>query len=201
MLNFRQLVLATSIASTLALTGCATTTQVIDATDQSTNIAAGLSYADFNGASTVLIEDLIGSPGFDREDGSRIIVYMGNIENDTMQRIDTDQLAKGIRVKMLKSGKFAMTTAFGEDSATRDFRDLQGSEMVDQSTVNKGQTVIAPDFSMTGKILERTNTLSNGNTRLDYYFQLSLTHLKTGIAYWEGEEVIGKIADGDSVNW
>ncbi|ORT48266.1 membrane protein [Vibrio sp. qd031] len=201
MSNYRLLFIATTVASTLALTGCSTPTTVIDAKDQSSNIVAGLSYADFNGASSILIDDLNASPGFDRADGSRIIVYMGNIENDTMQRIDTDQLAKGLRVKMLRSGKFAMTTAFGEDSATKDFRDLKDSDMVDQSTVNKGQTVIAPDFSMTGKILERTNRLDNGDTRLDYYFQLSLTHLKTGIAYWEGEEVVGKIADGSSVNW
>ncbi|WP_117233849.1 penicillin-binding protein activator LpoB [Vibrio maerlii] len=195
-------ILATfALSTTIVLVGCSTPTAYIDATDRTSNISAGLSYADFYAASDALVSDLLIAPGFDRPDGSRNIIYVGAIENDTMQRIDTDQLTRGLRVKMLRSGKFAMTTAFGEDDSTRNFRDLVDSGMVDQSTVNSGATVIAPDFSLTGKIVQRNNTVNRGDTRIDYYFQLSLTDLKTGIAYWEGEEVVGKIADGNTVTW
>ncbi len=190
-----------AVAVALTLAGCSTPTAYIDATDKQENITAGISYADFHGASKALTDDLIASPGFDRADGSRIIVEVGLIENDTMQRIDTDQLTKDVRVSMLKSGKFVTTTAFGEVDATRDARTLQDSKLVDQSTVKGNGKVLAADFHLSGKIIQRDNRLDNGDKRIEYYFQMTLTNLENGLAYWEAQEVVGKVADSDSVSW
>jgi uncharacterized protein (TIGR02722 family) len=133
--------------------------------------------------------------------GGRYIIYVSDIENDTMQRLDTDQLTKSLRVKLLQSGKFLVTTAFGEDDATKKMRDLKDSKMVKQSSVKGDNQVLAPDFSLSGKILQRDSTLDNGDTRIEYYFQMSLTNIENGLAYWEGERVVGKVADGASVSW
>ncbi len=49
---------------------------------------------------------------------------ISRVVNDTMQRIDTDQLVKKIRIELLRSGKVVVTTAVGgagpEDSASVD---------------------------------------------------------------------------------
>ncbi len=196
--------IAVMLMGVATLTGCKTTTSYIDASDTKTNVTAGLSYADFSKAANEMADEMVASkllthPQADQ--GGRYILYINNIENDTMQRIDTDQLVKSIRVKMLNSGKFLVTTAFGEDDASTKMRALKDSKIVKKSTVKGDNQVYAPDFSLSGKILQRNNTLDSGDTRIEYYFQLSLTNIENGLAYYEGERVVGKVADGDTVSW
>ncbi|MGL4380531.1 MAG: penicillin-binding protein activator LpoB [Vibrio sp.] len=199
----KKMALAAAMAA-IMLSGCKTTTSYIDAADSTTNVVAALSYADFSKAATEMADEIIANKLMNHpqaDAGGRYIIYVSNIENDTMQRIDTDQLAKGIRVKMLQSGKFLVTTAFGEDDATTKMRQLKDSKIVKQSSVKGDNQVMAPDFSLSGKIMQRNATLDNGATRIEYYFQLSMTNIDNGLAYYEGERVVGKIADGSSVSW
>ena len=196
--------LALVIAGSMTLMGCQTTTAYIDAKDTTTNVVAALSYADFSKAANEMADDIIENKHLNHPraaEGGRYILYVNDISNDTMQRLDTDQLAKTLRIRMLQSGKFVVTTAFGEDDATVKMRGLKDSEMVKKSSVKKANKVLAPDFSLSGKILQRNTTLDNDDTRIEYYFQMTLTNLDNGLAYWEGERVVGKVADGDSVSW
>lgn len=195
----KKVILSLAIAGLLS--GCQTTTAYIDAADRTQNVVAALSYADFNNAAVTMADEIIMSPATKLNRPGRAVLYVNEITNDTMQRIDTDQLVKSLRIKLLNSGKFTVTTAFGEDDATRKMRDLKKSEMVKKSTVKKNDKVIAPDFSLSGKILQRNASLDNGDTRIEYYFQLALTNIDTGLTHWEGERVVGKVADGKSVTW
>ncbi|GIU02211.1 penicillin-binding protein activator LpoB [Shewanella algidipiscicola] len=190
-------------AAVLLMTACQTTTSYIDAADKESNLVAALSYADFKSAADSMADELVISPLMRHpEPNGRYILYISDVTNDTMQRIDTDQLVKSMRVKLLNSGKFLVTTAFsGEDSATREMRQLKDSKMVKQSSVKGDNEVYAPDFSLSGKIMQRNASLDNGDTRIEYYFQLSMTNIQNGLAYWEGERVVGKVTDGDSVSW
>ncbi|EGQ9818377.1 penicillin-binding protein activator LpoB [Vibrio parahaemolyticus] len=199
----KKLTIAAVVAA-MSLVGCKTTTSYIDAADTTTNVVAALSYADFSKAANEMADDIISNKLMTHPQadvGGRYIIYVSGIENDTMQRLDTDQLTKSLRVKLLQSGKFLVTTAFGEDDATKKMRDLKNSKMVKQASVKGDNQVLAPDFSLSGKILQRDSTLDNGDTRIEYYFQMSLTNIENGLAYWEGERVVGKVADGSSVSW
>ena len=73
--------------------------------------------------------------------------------------------------------------------------------MVKKSTVKKDNQVFAPDFSLSGKILQRNTSLDNDDTRIEYYFQLTMTKIENGLAYWEGEYPIAKTGSNDSVTW
>jgi PBP1b-binding outer membrane lipoprotein LpoB len=53
---------------------------------------------------------------------------------------------------------------------------------------------------LTGKIIQQSKTIDK-NKLLEFYFQLTLTNLKNGLAVWEEESVIGKVGDKKSVNW
>lgn len=199
----KKIAIAAAVTA-MSLAGCKTTTSYIDAADTTTNVVAALSYADFSKAANEMADEIVESklmthPQADA--GGRYIIYVSDIENDTMQRLDTDQLTKSLRVKLLQSGKFLVTTAFGEDDATKKMRDLKDSKMVKKSSVKGNNQVLAPDFSLSGKILQRDSTLDSGDTRIEYYFQMSLTNIENGLAYWEGERVVGKVADGASVSW
>ena len=50
-----------------------------------------------------------------KPNGQPYILVISRIENDTMQRIDVDELSKSIRIALMKSGKVRVT-AFQEDA-------------------------------------------------------------------------------------
>ena len=76
---------------------------------------------------------------------------------------------------------------------SRAVRDLADDEMFNAATVAQQGTAIAPEMSLSGKIVERDMKISSSKKRIEYIFQLSLTDIKTGLAFWEGEKTIGKI--------
>ncbi len=61
--------------------------------------------------------------------------------------------------------------------------------------------MIAPDLSLSGKIIQRNVRVNSGTQQVEYYFQLTLTDINTGLAFWEGETVIGKRGSNKSVSW
>jgi len=165
----------------------------------------GLDYQDFRKASIEATKSMLRSGSLNRRGGGRYVLAISTLINDTTQRIDMDQLIKSIRIALLQSGKVVVTTAVraggAEDNMSYDARQLRKSSEFNQKTVAKKGQMIAPDFSLSGKIIQRNATLNDGETKVDYYFQLTLTDIKTGLAYWEGETVITKAGSGKSVNW
>ena len=48
-------------------------------------------------------------------------------------------------------------------------RELEESDLFNQDTVAKRGTMVAPDLSLSGKIIQRTNRVG-GKQQVDYYF-------------------------------
>ncbi|PHQ27248.1 penicillin-binding protein activator LpoB [Marinobacter guineae] len=191
-------------ASVLVLAGCATPTRYVDPAADNGPVAMTMDYRDFEKAASEAVDDMLASGAVSNPNGGRYIMVVSRINNDTMQRIDTDQLTKKIRVALLRSGKVVTTTAVGlngaEDEMTMRARELRNSEEFDQSGVQKKGTLQAPDLSLSGKILQRNHKVGD-EQQVEYYIQLSLTDLATGLAFWEGETPIIKRGSNDSVSW
>ena len=184
------------LAAVLA-SGCATPTQRIDLSHDTSAEVNALDSRDFDIAAEKMIEDMIASGAVDKPAGGRYVLAIGRVANRSGQDIDVDQLVKKIRVALLKSGKVVVTTAVAaggaEDDMSRAVRDLADDDMFNSATVAKAGTAIAPELSLSGKIIGRNLKISSSKQRIEYIFQLSLTDINTGLAYWEGEETIGKI--------
>lgn len=166
----------------------------------------GIDANDFEKAANDMIQSLLSSGALNKPGGGRYVVAISRIKNDTTQRIDTDMLVKKIRIAMNKSGKAVVTTAVAaggaEDEMTYQVRDeLRGNDEFVQKTVAEKNTLIAPDMSLSGKIIQKTTKVDKKKQVIEYYFQMSLTHIKTGLAYWEDEVVVGKSGSAKSVNW
>ncbi|MDQ7067338.1 MAG: hypothetical protein Q9M40_04770 [Sulfurimonas sp.] len=73
-------------------------------------------------------------------------------------------------------------------------RELRENDEFRNSSVAKKGTLVAPDMSLSGKILQRNINMGNGKQQVEYYFMLTLTDLNNGFATWEGETIIGKRA-------
>ena len=165
----------------------------------------GLDYRDFEYSAARAVESFLNSPlSFKPGSDAPWVLAISRVVNDTTLNIDTDQLIKKIRIALLNSGRVITTTAVGaggpEDALSAQVRELEESELFNQETVAPRGTMVAPELSLSGKIIQRANRIGD-DQQIDYYFQLTATNIETGLAYWEFEEVIAKRGDGSQFAW
>jgi uncharacterized protein (TIGR02722 family) len=201
-----KLVLIATVAALSA--GCASRgVEMVDTRNDRGEAVAGIDYRDFEKAASDAVQSLIASGAVTNPKGGRYVMMVSRISNDTMQRIDTDQLVKKIRIDLLNSGKVVVTTAVAaggaEDQANFDVRGdgVRGNGEFNQARVQKEGTLQAPDLSLSGKIIQRNLRMSGGKQQIEYYFQLTMTELASGLAVWENELPIIKRASNASASW
>jgi len=190
----------------LAVSGCTQETRNIDMRNDDAKAVLALDYRDFDQAATEMVRSMIASGSLKRNDGGRYVMASGRVINDTMQRINTDQLMAKIEEELLNSGQVVMTSAVGDSIDSTDqiiygTRDLRDNEEFDQSSVAAKGTLLAPDLSISGKILQRNISYDKKTQQVEYYFQLKVTDLKSGLRFWQKETVIGKRGSKKSVSW
>ena len=197
MKNYMKIFL--SLILMLSLNACATETQLIDNENDSTERTAALEGRDFEQASNSMIQDMLDMGTLSKPNGKPYILVISRIRNDTMQRIDVDELAKSIRIASMKSGKVRVT-AFNEDAMVMASGQLRQSGEFNKANVRQSGSLAAPELSLSGKITQREFIVS-GKKRIEYRFSMSITDLRNGLTLWEGEEKIKKLADKHAITW
>jgi len=196
-------ILQTITLISILVAGCGEETTNIDVVHDDGKPVMALDYRDFDQAASELVQSMLGSGALKKEDGGRYVVATGRIVNDTMQRIDTDQLMAKIEEEILNSGQAVMTSAVGSgtDKLVHETRELRDSEEFDQSTIAARGTLIAPELSISGKIFQRNIRYDKKHQQVEYYFQLKLSDAKTGLRFWQKEIIVGKRGSNKSVAW
>ena len=191
------------LVTAVLMTGCTPKTTNIDIRNDSGKAVMGMDYRDFDMAASELVQSMLASGTLKKEGGGRYVVAVGRIVNDTMQRIDTDQLMAKIETEILNSGQAVVTSAVGPgtDAMVHDARELRDSEEFDQSTVAERQTLIAPELSIAGKIYQSNVKYDRKQQQVEFYIQLMLSDVKTGLRYWQNEVIVGKRGSDKSVSW
>ena len=169
-------------------------------------LTLGLDREDFEKTAQIMIDSMLSDPAFANiQPGQRKVIAIGKIINDTPQRIDTDKLISKITIALRKSGKFVLTTAVAaggaRDEMSEAVRELRDNDEFNQNTISSKGTLVAPDFSISGKIRQDNVKLKNGDIQAEYFFYLSVTDLNSGLAYWEDERTIDKTGSSKSVTW
>ncbi len=193
------------VVGTVILVGCNSHPQNINTENDSGHAVMGLDYRDFRKASNTMIESLFKSRRLVKPGGGMYVMCPGRIINDTMQEIDTDQLMADIEEELLNSGKIIMTSAVGIDGAKDSMvfksRELRKSDEFNQKNVAGKGELTAPELSISGKILQRNITYEKGTDQVEYWFMLTITNLKNGLAIWKKKEMLGKRGSSKSVSW
>ena len=106
----------------------------------------------------------------------------------------------GTRVQTPSGAIIAVNSANAEDETTYNMRSQRDNDEYDKKTFADKGTLVAPNMSLSGKMLQRNLKLDSGwfssvDSRVEYYLQLTLTDLKTGLSVWEDEQPI--IKEGD----
>jgi len=201
----------TEIIITLAgllLAGCAAETENIDIVNDEGKAVMELDYRDFAQAASEMIQSMVSSGALKKPGGGRYVMTTGRVTNDTMQRIDTGQLMAKIEEELLNSGMVVMTSAVGGRGAPdemiyemRDIRDSATGDEFKQETLAGKRTLEAPELSIAGKIFQRNIRYDRNRQQVEYYFQLMVTDLTSGLRIWQKESLIGKRGSNRSVAW
>ena len=163
--------------------------------DQTLTSTHRIDVKDWQTAALKSIDSLLASGALNRADGRKTIVMVGEVKNNTSTPVNTRILTDKIRQAILRSGKAVTTTAVGakgaEEAAVRQVRELENDDLFNQATVQKRGTVIAPDMSLSGEIVQQSNRV--GRVEESYFFfHVVMTDLATGLAVWEDNVEIGK---------
>jgi hypothetical protein len=200
--------LAVALFASSFLFGCQPETQNIDIVNDPGKPVMELDYRDFDQAASSMIQSVIKSGTLQKKGGGRYVMTTGRIVNDTMQRIDTDQLMAKIERELANSGQVVMTSAVGGKGApdsmvfgTRDIRESEDADEFNKDTLPAKGQLIAPELSIAGKILQRNIRYDNDRQQVEYYFQLMITDLTTGLRFWQDETIIGKRGSRKLVPW
>ena len=191
------------VMSALICCGCGQKTTNIDVVNDEGNPVMALDYRDFDQAASAMVQSMLGSGALKKKDGGRYVVATGQIVNDTMQRIDTDQLMAKIEEELLNSGQVVMSSAVGSgtDALIHETRELRDSEEFDPNTIAKRGTLIAPELTISGKIFQKNLRYSKSRQQVEYYFQLKVSDATSGLRLWQKETIIGKRGSNKSVAW
>lgn len=197
--------LALMLILSLALAGCGQRTVIVDRETDDADPTLELEYRDFEHAAMEAVESVLASGQLDHPEGRRYVMAVSRVTNDTMQRIDTDQLIRKVRIALLQSGKVVTTSAISaegvQDELIDEVRRLRGSDEFREDTQVEKGTLISPDYSLSGKIMQRNIRRDRDTQQVEYYFQLVLTDLRDGLAVWEHETPIIKRGSSSSVSW
>ncbi|MIJ59596.1 penicillin-binding protein activator LpoB, partial [Salmonella enterica subsp. enterica] len=182
-------ILGTALIGALLFSGCAQTAYTDGKASQVKKgdaLTLGLDRQDFESAAETMINSMLSDPAFANiKPGTRKVIAIGRVVNDTPQRIDTEKLTAKITSALRKSGKFVLTSAVAAggalDSMSEDVRELRDNDEFNQKTIAKKGTLVSPDFSLAGKIRQDNVKLSNGKTQVEYFFLLRLTDLTSGL--------------------
>lgn len=200
-----SLILAFLLAAFFA--ACSTKTQYVNLEDSKDYTTTGLDYHDIANAAQKSVDSLLNSSYARKISSSKPkVLAISDVINDTMQQIDTEQLTRKITRDMRNSGKFILTLAMGGDGVSKDnminkSRNARDNDEFNQyTTIEKGE-LIAPELSLSGKIIQKNTKVSSSTQRIDYYFLLTLTDLKSGLVLWDDEVNIIKVGSNKNVAW
>jgi len=190
------------LAAALAFSGCATKTYNIDKTKDKGHAVLSLDYRDFDYAIGELVQSLLDS-GTLNKDGGKYVVTTGEITNDTTQQIDTRQLMSSVEEQLVASGRVDMTSAIGNaaDDMLDASRALRDSEEFREDTLVPKRQMIAPELSFTGKIFQHVLNYDAKSKQVEYYIELIVTDLKTGLRLWQKQVQILKRGSTKAPIW
>lgn len=119
---------------------------------------------------------------FIREPQGQKILAIADLRNLTDDDIEVEFLSHKITSILLKIKKFTLANSIIGSGSSTDIL-LTDSRELTKYTAQEDGTLLAPDLLLSGKIIQRTNSVGN-RVRVDYGFLFVLTDLKSGCVIW-----------------
>ncbi|MEX1025269.1 MAG: penicillin-binding protein activator LpoB [Planctomycetota bacterium] len=163
---------------------------------------------DLQSLAADMVESLNAAPGLSflekpgKGDDTRLLVYMGGVENKTSEHIDTAGITDKMQAALMKQGKFRFVAAQpGQNEIGEQVRFQQGSGRVREEMQREFGKQLGADVVVYGSLRSidkrRGGSVENlGTRRQDKFFQfvLKAADIDTGELIWVEESEIRKSA-------
>lgn len=194
------------LALVVLVAGCRTPTTRVDLQNDQGPEVAGLDYRTVKRLANEMLQSLLNSGRLHRGDGQMYVMAVGKVENDTMQRFDTSILTRYVTEGLMNSGDVLVTAAIADKASDRDamtkaVRSIRGNTEFNQNTIPKAGQLVTPTHSLFGKIIQQEHRMDNGDKQIEYYFQLHVVELATGLQWWQKQSLEAKRTDGKTPTW
>lgn len=196
--------LAAAIAPVF-ITGCSSGTKTVnEEAGEKGQTGATLTFEDCDKLVKGILTDLFKSQRLAKSDGSRYVMAIGKIDKDPGIDIDKDQILWNIKTELTNSGLVAVTSAIAAEKKdtsvlVQGSRQTRGDDEFNQSNVPQKGTLVAPDLTIDGKITHVRKRMDGGNMQVEYYVQLKITDLKTGLDFWQKQVRTVKYGDAKEI--
>ena len=200
----KTIILTTIMLAGILIVGCEPKTTNVDVINDQGGAVMQLDYRDFEQNASDMIQSMLKTGALNKPGGGRYVVSVGRITDDTMQGGDlTTKIMSRIETDMLNSGKAVITAAVGsgKDEMLQEVRELRNSDEFNQDTTVEKHTLVAPELTITGKIIQSDITVNRSTQRAEYLFTLKLSDVKTGLTLWQDTKQIVKQGSSKSVPW
>jgi penicillin-binding protein activator len=191
--NRKWLVLAL-VAAALALGGCATKVERIDA-GEVRDLSGRWNDTDSRLVSEEMIADMLSRPWLaghgSRAGSSRPAVIVGEVRNLSHEHINVNTFIRDIERELINAGRVSFVASGAEREAIREERADQDLHAREDTRKAMGREIGA-DYLLTGTI----NTILDveGRTQVTYYqVDLALTSLADNTRVWVGQKKIKKV--------
>jgi uncharacterized protein (TIGR02722 family) len=196
-----QALLATTITTTLFLSGCSGTTIQYTDPDAVDTTSLNFSSTDLQTTAKKMVDSLLTSPRIMKiTQKSTPIIWVQTVENNTNEHIDTQAITNIISTELLNSGKFNFVD-MSKVTAVKDQMQYQHySGMVAQDKAVKIGQQVGAEYMLYGDI---SSISARNNYQQSQYFQitLKLMDLKSGLMVWQGQKQIRKISEKSYFGW
>ena len=151
-----------------------------------TSVGLILNNTDLDKIVNSLVSDIIDSGALNKSSG-KYVLAISDIDLDTKHPVDKEVFIKKLRIALQKEKKVTIST-MKEDSLIMKSRELRKSKETNQENVASKNSLVAPEISLTGSIIEKDIS----DSKVEYTIMLTINDLKKGTSLWEGEKTIQK---------
>ncbi|MEI6057162.1 MAG: penicillin-binding protein activator LpoB [Lentisphaerota bacterium] len=192
--NNKKILVFVSCGILLFFASCSSTVKYGDATS-ATPISTDWGSNDLQQTASTMVNSLLTFPPIVQETKNRRpIIEVAQVNNKTMQHIDTQSLTDAIRTKLLRSGKFRFTDRSSNKSTIEEIKAQQDSGLSNQSTATQFGQQYNAEYLLVSNLSE-IKQKNDDVIDVYYKFTMSLKNLKTGILEWSDEQEIRKIKE------
>lgn len=205
-MKFIQKILMSSLllSTAVGLSGCSSD-PTVTYTDPGAVQTTSLDYSstDLQTVTNGLVNDMLTSPVLAKnlaKEATTPVLFVGSLQNNSSQQIDTQQLTNAISTRLINSGKFNFVDMSQVKAVEQQLHYQHQSGMVDPGTAVAIGKQTGAQYMLYGDISSINQRNSNMQT-LYLQVTLKLMDLRSGLIVWQNEKQISKEAKRKTFGW
>lgn len=200
--SFKLSSLFLALSGALLLSGCAHNGPTVSYQnpDAVQTVSIDYSSTDLQMITSKMVDEMLSSPLVEKiTNQATPVLYVGTLQNNSDQQIDTQALGNAITTRLIQSGKFTFVDMSQVEAIKKQLA-YQHSGMVNAQTAAKIGEQVGAQYMLYGDISSIAQRNSSEQT-LYLQVTLKLLNIQTGVIVWQGEKQISKKASRSTFGW